>query len=75
MVKVVDSTGRVQYNHATTSVGYASSSDRRVLFGLNTAGRVETVEIRWPSGLVQTLRNLPVDQVVTVREGRPLKDP
>jgi enediyne biosynthesis protein E4 len=66
-IKVV-SRGITQYNHMTTSVGYASSSDGPVHFGLGPDVRADLVEIRWPSGIVQTLRNLDGDRVVTVTE-------
>ena len=65
MSKVV---GR-QYNHMTTSVGYASSSYGPVHFGLGSDSAAELVEIHWPSGTVQTLDNVPADQVIKVTEG------
>jgi hypothetical protein len=66
-IKVVTKTG-TQYNHMTTSVGYASSSDGPVHFGLGADTRAELVEIRWPSGIVQTLKNVGADRVVKVME-------
>jgi hypothetical protein len=56
-----------QWNHATTAVGYASSSDVRVHFGLGAATRA-TVEIRWPGGAVQRLGEIEVDRYLAVRE-------
>jgi hypothetical protein len=56
-----------QWNHATTAVGYASSSDVRVHFGLGGAVRAN-VEIRWPSRTVQQLGEIEVDRYLTVRE-------
>jgi hypothetical protein len=56
-----------QWNHATTAVGYASSSDVRVHFGLGAA-TTATVEIRWPSGTVQKLGEVRGDRYVPVRE-------
>jgi hypothetical protein len=56
------------YNHATTSTGFGASSDSRVHFGLGASDRVERLEIRWPSGIVQTLTGLKADQILTVRE-------
>ena len=53
VVKVVTASG-TQYNHMTTSACYASSSAGPVHFGLGADGEAQTVEIRWPSGLVQT---------------------
>jgi hypothetical protein len=66
-VKVVSKSG-TQYNHMTTSVGYASSSDGPVHFGLGNDTRAQLVEIHWPSGVVQTLRNIAVDRVLEVTE-------
>lgn len=59
---------RQQSNHRTTAVGYASSSCAPVHFGTGTAKTIDRVEIRWPSGIVQVLRDVPADQVLTVRE-------
>jgi hypothetical protein len=60
--------GGEQWNQATTAVGYASSSDVRVHFGLGPARRA-TVEIRWPDGELQSLRDVEADRYLTVREG------
>ena len=64
----LESASGVQYNHVTTSVGYAGSSDRRVHFGLGKDVLVKTLEIRWPSGIRQQLHNIKADQVFTVVE-------
>jgi len=66
-IKLVTKSG-AQYNHMTTSVGYASSSDGPVHFGLGPDRRAELIEIHWPSGIVQTLRNVAGDQVLKVVE-------
>jgi hypothetical protein len=57
-----------QYNQATTAVGYNSSSDKRVHFGLGSAGVVDTMELTWPSGIKQVLKNVKADQILTVTE-------
>lgn len=67
VVKVVTKAG-AQYNHMTSSVGYASSSHGPVHFGLGEEAKAELVEIRWPSGIVQTLRNVTADRVLSVKE-------
>ncbi|MDE0620721.1 MAG: CRTAC1 family protein [Bryobacterales bacterium] len=69
-VRLIEESGRIQYNQATTAVGYASSSDSRVHFGLGTSSGVSAVEITWPSGAVQTLENPEIDAVLTVTESR-----
>lgn len=69
-IKVTTSLG-VQYNQATTAISYNSSSDKRVHFGLGSAGVIDTLEITWPSGIQQVLKNVKVDQVLTVTESGP----
>ena len=59
-----------QYNHMTTSVGYASSSYGPVHFGLGANELAESVVIRWPSGAVQTLKAVRGDQVLHVKESQ-----
>ena len=49
--------------------GYISQSDLRLHFGLGKSVRAEKIVIRWPSGLVETLSDLPVNQYYVVREG------
>jgi hypothetical protein len=67
LIKVVTKSG-VQYNHMTTSVGYASSSDGPVHFGLGVNAVADSVEIRWPSGAVQRLNHVTADRIVKVLE-------
>ena len=58
----------VQFNHVSFAAGYASSSAGPTHFGLGAAKVAERVEIRWPSGIVQELRNVAADAVVKVKE-------
>jgi hypothetical protein len=67
-LKLITKSGRTLYNHVTTSVGFMSSSDRRVHFGLGTEDGISSLEIRWPSGTVQTLADVKVDQLAAVEE-------
>lgn len=57
-----------QWNHMTTSVGYASSSDTGVHFGLGKSRQAARIEIHWPSGIEQVLTNVRVNQVLNVTE-------
>jgi enediyne biosynthesis protein E4 len=57
-----------QANHMSSSVGYASSSHFGVHFGLGVLRRIPHVEIRWPSGKIQTLRDIAANQLLQVRE-------
>ncbi|MFZ0735287.1 MAG: CRTAC1 family protein [Candidatus Sulfotelmatobacter sp.] len=60
--------GLSQWNEVTTAVGYASSSDSRVHFGLGKNRIIKDLEIRWPSGIKQVLHDVAADQILTVEE-------
>jgi len=64
--------GRTQMRTVSGSVGYASTSDLTVHFGLGEARRAE-VEIRWPSGIVQPLGEVAVDQRLQIEEPAPAR--
>lgn len=49
--------------------GYYSASDLRIHFGLGEAQKVDLVEIRWPSGQVDIMKNLDVNRLYVVQEG------
>jgi len=66
-IKVVTAAGE-QYNHMTTSVGYASSSYGPVHFGLGDERTVKLLEIYWPSGIVQSLKDVAGDRILQVKE-------
>jgi hypothetical protein len=68
-IKITTSEG-VQYNQATTAVGYNSSSDKRVHFGLGKATTIDRIDLSWPTGVKQVLTNIKADQVVTIVEGK-----
>ena len=59
-----------QSNHMTSSVGYASSSYGPVHFGLGDDAAPSSVVIHWPSGIVQTLKDVRGDRLLTVKESQ-----
>jgi len=67
-LKLTTASGRTLYNHVTTSVGFMSSSDKRVHFGLGAEKVIASLEIRWPGGIVQTLKKVQADRILTVTE-------
>jgi hypothetical protein len=67
-VRLTAADGSVQYNHVTTSMGYAGSSDSRVHFGLGANAVAKEIQIAWPSGIQQVLRDVAADRVVPVTE-------
>ncbi len=67
-IKLTTPSGRTLYNHVTASVGFISSSDRRVHFGLSQEDKAASIEIRWPSGVTQQLKDVTADQILDVKE-------
>jgi len=67
-IHITTEDGKQQWNEVTTAVGYTSASDSRVHFGLGKNARVKEINVRWPSGIRQTLHNVAADQVLTVEE-------
>ena len=65
----ITSGGMTQTDEVRSGGSYLSQSDLRVHFGLGAAAKIEAVEVRWPSGAVERLKAVPVDTVVSVREG------
>jgi hypothetical protein len=57
-----------QYATVSTAGSYLSASDKRVHFGLGQQAVVQRIEIRWPSGIRQTLRDIPADQILQIDE-------
>ncbi|MBL8188602.1 MAG: CRTAC1 family protein, partial [Acidobacteria bacterium] len=59
-----------QIDEVRSGDSYLSHSDWRLHFGLGQARTVEHVEIQWPSGSVEKLKGLPINQTLTITEGK-----
>ena len=57
-----------QYATVSTASSYLSASDKRVHFGLGTEKVAQKIEIRWPSGIRQTLKDIAADQILQIDE-------
>jgi tetratricopeptide (TPR) repeat protein len=60
--------GRSWTRWLTSGTSYLSASDPRLWFGLGSAAKIEQLEVRWPSGALQTWANLPADQILDIQE-------
>ena len=67
-IKVVGASGLVQHVTVSTAVGYLSASDRRVLVGLGDDTSAKLVELRWPSGTVQTFEHVAAGRTLVATE-------
>lgn len=60
--------GQEQMQQISGGSGFAAENDRRLHFGLGKSSMVEEVVIRWPSGRIQSLKNVPVDRIAKIKE-------
>jgi len=60
---------RTLVDEVRSGSSYNSNSDMRVHFGLGSSTKLDSVQIRWPSGLTERFENLTVDSIHTLREG------
>ncbi len=70
-VKVV-SGNLIQVDEVRSGGSYLSQNDLRLHFGLEQRTTVNTIEVRWPSGVVDTVTGVGVNKIVTIKEGNGL---
>lgn len=66
-VKLITAAGQ-QFETVSTAGSYLSAKDKRVHFGLGTERIAKSIEIRWPSGILQRLSDVPADQILKIEE-------
>jgi len=67
-VRLVSASGLEQTMYASTAGSYPSASDKRVHFSLGADRVAKLVEVTWPNGTVQRLKNVTADRILTVKE-------
>jgi len=65
----IHAAGVMQFNEVRSGGSYLSQNDLRLHFGLGAADKIDTVEIRWPSGQTELLRDVSADVIYTLTEG------
>ena len=66
---VLDCDGRRQLRQVEIGSGFLAQSAPTLHFGLGGCSRIDSIEVRWPSGGEQTWQDLPVDHLITLTEG------
>ena len=59
---------RSQVQEVTSQSSYYSHNDQRLHFGLGENTKADVIEIRWPSGQTETLKNVVAKQILTIKE-------
>jgi hypothetical protein len=62
--------GRTQMREVKSGSSYLGQNDLRVHVGLAEATRIDRIDVRWPTGDVETIRDVAADQIVTITEGK-----
>jgi len=65
---------RTQVREVTSGSSYLGQNDPRVHVGLAAAGMIDRLDIRWPSGRTESMRDVPPNQILTIREGAGIVD-
>jgi enediyne biosynthesis protein E4 len=66
----IHAAGVMQFDEVRGGGSYLSQNDLRLHFGLGQAAKIETVEVRWPSGSVENLKDVAADKIYTIVEGQ-----
>jgi hypothetical protein len=61
--------GRVRVDEVRSGSSYSSNSDMRLHFGLGATEKIDFVQVRWPTGLVERFENLPMNAIHDLKEG------
>jgi hypothetical protein len=72
-VVTIDAGGAKQLRHVAAGSGYASQHSARLYFGLNDNARVDSLTVRWPSGLIERFENIEAQHLVSITEGSDMK--
>ncbi len=59
---------RLQAQQVESQSSYYSVNDLRLHFGLGSAEKAETIEVRWPTGMTEVIRNVAADRLVVIKE-------
>jgi enediyne biosynthesis protein E4 len=60
---------RIQVQEITSQSSYYSHNDMRLNFGMGENKKADQIEIRWPGGQTETIKDVAVNQIVTIKEG------
>lgn len=68
----ISALGLTQIDEVRSGSGYLSQNDLRLHFGLGDSKTIDFIEVRWPSGVVDTIQNIVPNQILVIQEGHGL---
>jgi enediyne biosynthesis protein E4 len=66
----VHAAGMTQFDEVRGGASYLSQNDLRLHFGLGSATKIDSVEVRWPTGKIENFKDVAADKIYTIVEGR-----
>jgi hypothetical protein len=73
--RVTIHTGAItQFDEVRSGSSYLSQNDPRIHFGLGAAARIDLVEVRWPTGKVESFKDVTADEIYSIVEGRGIQN-
>ena len=70
----IHAAGMTQFNEVCAGGSYLSHNDLRLHFGVGNASRIDSVEVRWPTGKTETIKDVAADKIYTIIEGQGIKE-
>jgi hypothetical protein len=70
----IHSGGMTQFDEVRGGGSYLSQNDLRLHFGLGSATKIDSVEVRWPTGKTETFKNVAPDKIYAITEGQGIKE-
>ena len=64
----------IQVDEVRSGGSYLSQNDLRLHFGLEKQMKIDVIEVRWPSGVIDRVANLAANKIVTIKEGKGVVD-
>jgi hypothetical protein len=65
--------GVTQFDEVRGGGGYLSQNDLRIHFGLGAADKVDVLDVRWPNGKAESMKDVAADKIYTIIEGQGIK--
>ena len=66
---VVRAGSRLQTQEVASQSSYYSHNDLRLHFGMGASLKADHIEVRWPNGQAETVKDIPVNRIITIKEG------